>query len=238
MYKLLLATVAVLLVFIAYYGITFYFAVQVSKKLVGRAVPFEMLSEDHSVTMLVLGDSTAVGVGASKSEDTVAGRLASYIHATYVENRAVSGAVVADLPAQIQGAKLKNYSYILIHIGANDIIRFHGAKQSGEELARALTQVPQTGKLIVLTAGNVGGTTLFPWFLRPFYTMRTLEYHTVFAKVLAATKGIYVNLYIEPKDDPFTLEPEKYLAEDGLHLSSLGYEVWFETVKRNLGNGA
>lgn len=234
MYKFFFLIGAIVVLFIAYYVITLYLSILISKKLVERAVPYELLSDDHTVTVLVLGDSTAVGVGATHAENTVAGRLAQYVRATYVENRAVSGAVVADLSAQIAHAKLSAYTYILLQIGANDIIRFHSAQESGETLGTALKKLPHADKVLVLTAGNVGGTSFFPWFMRPFYTSRTLQYHEVFTKVVTQEGYTYINLYTDPTSDPFILEEEKYIADDGLHLTDEGYGLWFEAIKKYL----
>lgn len=232
--KIVFGVIASALFFVLYYSVTLYLTIQVSKKLVTEAVPYEHITDNHSVTLLVLGDSTAVGVGALSGEDTVAGRLAKYVHATYVENKAVSGAIVIDLPSQVKRASLVKYSYVLVQIGANDIIRFHGAEESARQLEVVLKNIPKTDNLIVLTAGNVGGTPFFPWFMRPFYTKRTLEYHDLFAKVVAHAKGTYVNLYVDPASDPVILDPSAYLAEDNLHLSSLGYKIWFEAIAKKL----
>lgn len=234
MYKFFFIVGAVVVLFISYYAITLYLSIQVSKKLVERAVPYELLSDDHAVTVLVLGDSTAVGVGATHAENTVAGRVAQYVHATYVENRAVSGAVVSDIATQIAHAKLSAYTYVVLQIGANDIIRFHTAEESGETLALALKKLPHADTVLVLTAGNVGGTSFFPWFMRPFYTMRTLQYHEIFTKVVTHAGYTYINLYTEPARDPFVLQKEKYIAEDGLHLTDEGYGLWFESIKKHL----
>jgi len=55
------------------WGFQFSEKIEISKKLVQTAKPFERMGTDYSISMLVLGDSTAVGVGADKREDSVAG---------------------------------------------------------------------------------------------------------------------------------------------------------------------
>lgn len=47
-----------------------------SKGLMERNTSFRIESADYTKTMLVVGDSTGVGVGARTPEDTVAGRVA------------------------------------------------------------------------------------------------------------------------------------------------------------------
>ncbi|MEK9161062.1 MAG: SGNH/GDSL hydrolase family protein [Patescibacteria group bacterium] len=205
-----------------------------AKVLMAHETPFRIEGENYTKTMLVLGDSTGVGVGAATPEESVAGRVASYIGATYVENHAVSGAAVADLPKQISQAARGEYDLILIHIGANDILGFNDPKRVGSELTRILSTLPKVGKTVVLSAGNVGGATLFPRVVRFFHTRLTLQYHEAFAEAVQGTTALYVNLYLPPKEDPFLKYPQTYLAEDGLHPSSEGYGLWFEQVKEVL----
>ena len=191
--------------------------------------------EGNDTAMLVLGDSTAVGVGASKPEDTVPGRIASLHPAWTVENYAVSGARIHDIPGQLARAERTEYELIFMQIGANDIIRFKNAADAARELAPHLEALRARGKKVVfITAGNIGATTFFPHMLRPYYHHATLRYHAAFEKLAERTGVTYVNLYTPPADDPFTKDPGLFLAEDGLHLSSEGYGLWFERVKSAL----
>lgn len=231
-----LVILALLVVGILYYGGSMYQKFRVSQSLVQRAEPFTRTGETASTTLLVLGDSTAVGVGADRPEDTLGARLATAIDAEYVENQARSGAVTADLDAQIDGASRTQYDYVLVQIGANDIIRFRSADTVARQLAAALAQLPEHDHLIVLTAGNVGAAPFFPSFMGPFYTKRNKEYQEQFALVVREAGGTYVDLYEPPDEDVFAQQPDVYLAADGLHPSSKGYERWFEAVAAHLGD--
>jgi lysophospholipase L1-like esterase len=228
--KILLIIILLVLLASLWFAYAFYTRVQISKQVVRVAVPYSRPSTDTRVSLLVLGDSTGVGVGASKPEDTVAGRLASRIDATVVENYAVSGAVVTDLLTQIKQAKLDEYSVILVQIGGNDIIRFHDSGTVGMHLAKALRSLPPAHSVFLMSAGNVGATTLFPFFIRPFHTSLTMKYHRVFERVASAADVEYINLYTPPVTDVFVTDPKKYFSADGLHPSSDGYGVWFEKL--------
>src|SRR4051812_3988360 len=109
------------LIISAYWGIVFYIRLRVSRELVRSTKGFQNISDDHTKSLLVIGDSTGVGVGASRPEESIAGLLSSVMGATYTENVAVSGSVVADLAAQIERAQLEHYNMILVQIGANNI---------------------------------------------------------------------------------------------------------------------
>ncbi len=219
-----------LLFFISYYGIGMYKKISISKTLIERARSFQADDKDKSRSILVLGDSTGVGVGADRPEDSVAGLLAEHFRSLYVENYSASGAVVADLPSQIRQAKIKEYGLIVVQIGANDMVRFHNARKTADKLGLTLATLPKAKRVFVMSAGNIGSATIFPWFVRPMYTWVTLKYHTEFAQAVAAQHATYVNLYKDPAVDLFSLRPDVYLAADGFHPSSKGYGLWFEQL--------
>lgn len=218
----------------SWYGAVLRRKIAVSDALISHTRLFTKDGNKDGISILVLGDSTAVGVGASRPEDTVAARLATEVGAIYVENHAKSGAVVSDLMGQIELTTLPEYSYILIEIGGNDIIRFRSAKKAGESLDHMFQRLPKADHLIVHSAGNVGAATFFPWFIRPFHTKLNLEYHAVFEDVARRHGATYVNLYEDPARDPFVRQPKVYLSADGLHPSSLGYALWFEKIRAAL----
>lgn len=219
---------------IAYRATMVYFRASAARQLMGDEHPYTKNTTDYAKTLLVLGDSTGVGVGADTAEETVAGRLSSYIGATHVENYAVSGATVADLGAQLEKATLSAYDTILIQIGGNDIIFFHDAKRTAQRLDIFMMTLPDAKQVILMTAGNVGGATIFPLIVRPFHTWTNKAFHKWFSKVAIRRHAVYVNLYEEPEFDLFLKYPERYLSSDGLHPSSEGYGLWFEKVKETL----
>lgn len=230
----LLALAVCVLAVIAYSAGNLLIKAKASRALMERETAYKKETNDYTRTMLVLGDSTGVGVGADTPEDSVAGRVAAYQGMTHIENYAVSGAAVEELPGQIKQAKLAHYDLVLIHIGGNDILALHDAKKVGERFSQILPTLPDAGRVIILSAGNVGGATIFPWIVRPFHFWLTLQYHAVFDEVAARHHAVYINLYEPPQKDPFLKDPERYLAADGLHPSSDGYALWFEKVKTGL----
>jgi lysophospholipase L1-like esterase len=196
--------------------------------------PYKKETGDYAKAMLVLGDSTGAGVGAHVPEESVPGRLASYIGATHVENYAASGATVTDLKDQIDKATLSRYDTILLMIGGNDILFFHSAKKSAKKLDILMMTLPEASTVILMTAGNIGGATIFPFIVRPFHMLASLSFRKWFKKVAKLRGALYVDLYEPFIRDPFLEEPDRYLSSDGLHPSSEGYGLWFAKVKQSL----
>jgi lysophospholipase L1-like esterase len=229
--KYMLILVAILVVAdIAFEAARFYHHLRVSSGLVAIARPYERT--DGTRSMLVIGDSTAVGVGADTPAHTLAGYLSGAFDAS-VENYAVSGAVTAQMQGQFVQAKKARYDLILIQVGANDVIRFHSIPQTSAMLDTLLKAARQKSDHVVLiTAGRIGEAPLFPWFVAPFVTHRAHELRDSF-KATADKDGVaYVDLYNIP--DPFSADPEKYYAPDGLHLTADGWHFWYEATLQTI----
>lgn len=226
----IVAVIAVL-IYVSYWGANTFFKARASKALMENPTPYHRPSDDRRFSLLVLGDSTAVGIGADKPEDSVPGLLAHFVGATHVENYAVVGAGVEDLPSQVSKAQLTRYDLILLMTGGNNILAFDDVRWAGRTLGEVIAELPQAGKVILMSAGNAGGATIFPPPVRFFHTQTNKRYHQEFERVAHAWGALYVNLY-EPKgQDPFLDNPGFYLSEDGLHPSSEGYRLWFEKLK-------
>ena len=206
----------------------------ISRQLIGKTTPFQLVTANEEFPVLVLGDSTAVGVGAHQTSESLPALFAQHIRATLVENYASSGATVRELSSQIAHAERTHYRYILVQIGANDITSFHDAGNTARLLQQKLTTLPAHDHLVVLMAGNVGGAPAIPWFLKAYFRRQSVRFHSAFRKVVEAEGGTYVELYDPPDTDPFIRNPELYFAPDGFHPSSLGYKLWFEKLKAHV----
>lgn len=220
-----------LLLWTAWTALNVFMKARVASAMMADPKPYEAITTDYGKTLLILGDSTGVGTGASLPEETIAARVAGHIGATYVENQAKNGAAVEDLTTQIQHLHLSHYDLILLQIGGNDILALHDAKKTAQKLDKILDTLPDAERIILMTAGNVGGATLIPHLLRPIYTYINTRYHREFGKLALKRRISYVNLYQKPSEDPFIKDPERYLAGDGLHPSGEGYGVWFESLR-------
>lgn len=203
-------------------------AIATAKATIEKTVPFETPKDVQKRRMLVLGDSTAYGVGATEASHSTAGRIASRFNLT-VENRAKSGAVTRDVLSQIQEASDEKYDLALVQVGANDVIHFKSLDTAERSLDDALTQLSQkTDRIVLLTSGDIGNAPLWIFPLNRFYTHRTEYLRARFVNLLAKHNAVYVDLYNLP--DPFSTDPARYYAPDGLHLSSEGYAVWAEYI--------
>ena len=225
---MVMAILGVLLIYTCYVCVHIWFFAKASRPLVDSARPYELKDSSLKRTMLVLGDSTAVGVGTSP-DFSLAGLMSAYF-STSVENYAQSGAITEDLGGQVYQAENQHYDLILIQIGANDIIHFRSLTAAAFELEQMLPILKRrSDRILLLTAGDVGNAKIFPWPLNLIISARTRDLRERFIAVAKKENVVYVDIYARP--DIFSSDPKRYYAPDMLHLSADGYGYWFSIVK-------
>lgn len=224
--KIVLALCTLLLIYGVYEVVRVYSLATKSRTLVSSATAFSRM--DGGRTMLVLGDSTAVCVGATP-ESSVPGRLSALFDAS-VENYAVSGARIADVSAQIEKAQKETYDIILIHAGANDVIHGTAPENVRKDLEAVLAKASLlSNRVIVLTAGKIGDAPFIPWFVRGFMNARTAHVRDIFIEMATKYKAVYVDIY--SRNLNFAENIPRYYATDQFHLSGEGYGEWFSIVR-------
>ena len=198
--------------------------------LARRSEPFQQHPDEPARRLLVVGDSTAVGTGASSGSNSLVGLVAGRHPDWYIENRARDGARFSDVVDQLERGG--SFDMVLIQAGGNDVIRAGDLDALNRTIDRvtsaALKRAPA---VILMPAGNVGNA---PFFFPPiswWMTQRSRHMHRFVRHAVKRHGALYVTLFHERADDPFVQKPELN-ARDGLHPSDAGYAVWFEELSR------
>jgi len=199
-----------------------------SVELARLSRPLQRSLVHPSLRLLVVGDSTAGGTGATAPHASVAGLLAEHFPRLLIDNRARDGAKFAELLAQLDGEE--RFDMVLVMAGGNDVVRMRGLEALRGDVERVTQRARQRADLVVLMpAGNVGNA---PFFVAPvswLMTWRSRRLHA-FARDAASHHGaLLVNLFREAADDPF-VQRRALNAVDGLHPSDAGYRVWFDEL--------
>lgn len=182
-----------------------------------------------------MGDSTGVGVGATRGEDSLAGRLSEDHPDWSIENVSVSGRKTAELIPVLEALGTHQYDQIIIQIGGNDITYFSDRDTLAGDIATVLQEAKRVSpQVVLLTSGNVGNAPILPRPLAFLWHRRTLQVRDIFMKASEERAVTYVDLYRDKKTDPFFLEPYRYHASDLFHPSSEGYGLWYEEFKKAL----
>jgi lysophospholipase L1-like esterase len=188
------------------------------------------------VRVLVVGDSTGVGTGSVSPELSVAGRLAQYLGVSELVNLSQNGAKMAAVSEQLQTLPASDhFDLVLIQAGGNDIIRLTELDQLKKDTENLLRTAHERGtRVVFMSTGDVGTAPIFLPPLATLYDRRTRAARAIFMDVAEQEHVTYVDLFKEPKDEPFSKDPKRFYAPDGLHPTGDGYGIWFEQLKAKL----
>jgi lysophospholipase L1-like esterase len=208
-----------------------------SVDLARRSEPYENAPANARATLLLVGDSTAVGTGASSPQASLAGLIAARHPQLQIVNRARDGARFADIAQQLEaGAPNERFDAVLLLGGGNDVIRLRSEQAIAAEVAEALRLARgKSDQVIVMPSGNVGNAPFFfpPWSW--WMTARSEMLHRVVRQAASARNVRYVNLFKPKAEDPFAQRPDELNARDGLHPSDAGYALWYAELNRQAG---
>jgi lysophospholipase L1-like esterase len=197
--------------------------------LARESEPLQATPERPALRLLVVGDSTAVGTGASAAQNSLVGLIARAHPDWAIVNRGRDGAKFADIAEQLQSAG--RHDLVLVLGGGNDVIRLTPRETLEREVALVLQRAGAAApRVIVMPAGNVGNA---PFFFAPWswwMTQRARMLHAVVRDAAQAQGATYVNVYKDRADDPFAQRPHQLHAADGLHPSDDGYAQWLQEL--------
>lgn len=228
--KLLVLVLVVVIGYALFVSVRLLEARRVGHEAVAQAVAFQRI--EGSKRVLIVGDSTAVGVGASNPEKSTAGLLAADFPSVSVENRAVSGAKLRDVVGQL-AATAGTYDLVLIQAGANDVLYFSSDAAMKQGVTNLFAEArKKSDTVVVLTAGNIGLAPVIPWPFGYYISARTRYMRELMQNEAAKVNAHYVDLYKERGSDPFENDVARYYAPDRLHLSDDGYAYWYSEIRR------
>lgn len=200
-----------------------------ARELAQRSEPLQHAPADATLRLLIVGDSTGVGTGASDPQHSLAGLLAQAYPRLRIDNRASDGATFAQVIGQLE-ATTARYDLVLVQAGGNDVIRLRPLDTVRADIDRvAVLARARGGRVLLMPAGNVGNA---PFFFAPvswFMSSRARSMHGFVREAAARHEAVYVNLFKEKADDPFAQQPGLN-ADDGLHPSDTGYRLWFDEL--------
>lgn len=202
----------------------------------GRSRPFQRELPQSRTRVLVVGDSTGVGTGAHRAEDSIAGLLAWEFPDVAVANRARNGSKAADALRQIEGLPsvdlpAGHFDVIFVHVGGNDILRATPLPQLEHDITAVLRAARRRADTVIfMSAPNMG---LCPAFFPPFswlLTMRARQARDLFVRISKLEDVIYIDLFRERAEDVYSRVPGRYFAGDQLHPSSECYRAAYHAI--------
>jgi lysophospholipase L1-like esterase len=181
-----------------------------------------------------LGDSTAVGAGADRVQDTIAGRLAFDFPGSDIINVGTNGSIIRDVLSQLEPVKDQKFDMVIISTGGNDVISFTSLYKIQQDLEQIfqITKNMCEQKVFFLLYVNFAATPLFPALIRLLLIRRAKLLYEIIRGVGVRERVPIIELFAEPKDDPMQGNPSFYFAKDGIHPNSEGYRLWYNRMWR------
>lgn len=232
---LLIIILAVFVLFNLFDFIRTYRLYRVGLDLADSASPYNRVLEQADKNILLIGDSTALGVGVNDHQDTLAGLWAQEFDNANIINIASNGAKVSDIMKMLADIE-EDFDLIFLHAGANNIIRFTniGAlKNDTDDLLNLASSKAE--KVFWVSSGNIGAAPFFPHILRPMLSWQTKKARSVFMNLSNKYDNIhYIDLFTPRNEDIFRDNIEYNYAQDKLHPGIGGYKIWFNKINREL----
>ena len=202
--------------------------------LADEAVAFERKAMPHAPAVLVVGDSTGVGTGATTPGESIAGLLGAAFPHISIVNHSVNGARTLDVIMQLAGTGPGRYDLVLVHAGGNDVLRrtpLRALEPQVDALMRLARKL--SSNVIVTTIPNIG---LLPMFFPPLSWWMSRRARQVCALYAASARqhgAHYLDFYHRRGTCPLASDPQRYFARDGLHPSNECYRYVFEAMMKS-----
>lgn len=190
---------------------------------------------DHSGTtgsgpklnLLLLGDSSAAGVGAYKAEDTLLGQLIKLLSKDYqlhYQMSAATGKTTADTLSDLKAIPDQNFDVIITALGVNDVTSQLPNKLWHEQQVNLITSLKQKfkPKLIIMSGlPPVGDFPALPWPLNSYLGAYANELNQILIELIETQNSV---IFHSLRNYPVDALP----ATDGFHPGPMVYQLWAE----------
>jgi lysophospholipase L1-like esterase len=216
----------------------FWRGVKRARSLAAQGRRFERRLESKGLSILILGDSTGVGVGASHPEESIAGLLAVDFPDADIVNVSESGARVSDALAQAKSCNAEglHFDVAILHLGGNDIVKATPTDQLAEGCEALMTELARLARRTVwLGPPNLGIAPLFPppysWVL----AARSRAAAAVFARSAARHQVSFIDFSAPVHAGHFKGRRRRHFAVDGFHPNSSSYRYGYAAAREAMG---
>ncbi|MEO6943774.1 MAG: SGNH/GDSL hydrolase family protein [Lacisediminihabitans sp.] len=188
------------------------------------------------IRLLVLGDSTAAGVGADTQIDALPGNLARQFAERFgrgTEWTAIgeNGATARDLLERYIGAAtVVSYDVVFLSIGANDALSLRSRGAFGRDVRQLVDRLRAASPDAVILVSLMPRFDRFASLFNPLRWNLALHAASLDDGARATIAGLR-GVFAIPKPPPYT---PSFWASDGFHPGPSGYREWIEFALRSV----
>ena len=191
------------------------------------------------VKYVVLGDSTAAGVGASYDEGiamSTARALAQTRRRVTMTNLAVSGARMRDVVKdQLAAAEAEQPDVVLVSAGANDVTHLTPVRSVRRDLhtiIRRLRLANPRIRIVITGSPDMGSPPRIPRLLRGIASYQTSRINRMMMEVASAERLTFAP--IAEVTGPMFRRDRSLFDSDQFHPNERGYATWVPVLNRAL----
>jgi len=228
--------ISILAAFVIFEVIRMAWRIRIAKQKGRKAEGWERERRGSGARILVIGDSTALGAGATTFNTTIGGQIASEFKNAHVVNMAENAIPAQKLASKLRDITSSDHDYfdiVIIQIGGIDVLSFTTVRHFAHHLKESLKYAKKIcrGSIILVSPGNIGALPLFRFPLDMIYTQRSRNLRKCAADIAADFNVLYADLYADKYENPFAKEPDRFCAQDHIHPSDEGYRLWYAKIK-------
>jgi lysophospholipase L1-like esterase len=199
-------------------------------------------SDGPPLRYLVLGDSTAAGVGGDYEVGIAVRTARELSRRRQVElvNLAVSGARVRDvLEDQLPAGETLRADLVLLSVGANDVThltRIGAMRTDLREIVRRLRASNPAIRIVITGSPDMGSPPRIPRLLRGIASLRTKAANRMFRSEAARLDLGFAP--IAEETGPLFRSDRSLFASDRFHPNDRGYATWVPVLDKALASAA
>jgi lysophospholipase L1-like esterase len=192
-----------------------------------------VVGQGRLLRLLILGDSSAAGVGVSHQRDAISGRLTQAVSQTRRvawRLNAVSGATTAATLARLTQEETGPFDMAVLALGVNDITKGASLRRwltQQRTLCERLRQDFGCGQVFVSGLPPIGSFPLLPDPLRWVLAEQGRRWDRALVSMLGEMAGCH---HVKAAE---SLEPHQ-MAEDGFHPGGEVYEMWVDAIFKQM----
>ncbi|MGE8541423.1 MAG: SGNH/GDSL hydrolase family protein [Acinetobacter sp.] len=184
------------------------------------------------LSVLILGDSAAAGVGVETQQDALLGSVIDALKADYAVDwklHAKSGDGTGQIIKNIHTLTNRHYDVVLTSVGVNDVTKLMSSKQWIKKQQDLYQLIQQKFSPELVVAAGVPPMHMFPALPNPLswlFGQYAKQMNTELAEFINAQDHMQWIEYDLQKYQSLNLE----MASDGFHPSKEIYQIWGKTA--------
>lgn len=186
--------------------------------------------------LVVIGDSTAVGVGAGSKRKSYPAILAARVGVHRPIELSVLGRPGLrwqHVAALLSDAAAMDNDIVLIGVGGNDAIHLTPLPRLRAAVAAALDELRRARATVLVVLGPRFDSPAVPRPLRDVVAARCRAVNRAITRV-ASARGINVVDTESVIGDAFARDPDRLYSDDRFHPSAAGYELWAGAIEKHV----